>query len=317
MAFRAALGGATALAYAAFNLPSGQLPEVLFFFALCIVSQRMPVSLFRNSSISVTFAVAFAALVYLGPAAAIVAQVGAGLVLCVTPYVKPPKKMLFNAGSLPLQTGLAGAVYLALGGVVGPTYLSFTLVPPALVATVAFVAVNTLLLSLVIALTRGKLSSPRLALHLGLLVLVLHGTTPLAFPNPDYPWVYKHFGVVQHISLYGKVDERLDVYQNWPGFFALAAWFDAVAGVSGPIKYAAWAQVYFGLLFVLAMGFAIQALALPARLRWLALFIFSAVRSGEPLYIQRGYGAAAVLLGLVLVLFIVTRVLARNRQGSR
>ena len=49
----------------------------------------------------------------------------------------------------------------------------------------------------------------------------------------------------------------------------------------------------------------------------LPLFIFSAVRSGEPLYIQRGYGAAAVLLGLVLVLFVVTRVLARNRQGSR
>ena len=49
----------------------------------------------------------------------------------------------------------------------------------------------------------------------------------------------------------------------------------------------------------------------------LPLFIFSAVRSGEPLNIQRGYGAAAVLLGLVLVLFIVTRFLARNRQGTR
>src|SRR5438128_11528466 len=95
-----ALGGAGAIAHAAMNLPSGKLPEVLFFFALCIVSQRMPVSLFRNSSISVTFAVAFAALVYLGPAAAIFAQLGAGLVLCVTPYVKPPQKMLFNVGSL-------------------------------------------------------------------------------------------------------------------------------------------------------------------------------------------------------------------------
>jgi phosphate transport system permease protein len=49
----------------------------------------------------------------------------------------------------------------------------------------------------------------------------------------------------------------------------------------------------------------------------LPLFIFSAVRSGEPLYIQRGYGAAAVLLALVLVLFSVTRFLARNRQESR
>ena len=49
----------------------------------------------------------------------------------------------------------------------------------------------------------------------------------------------------------------------------------------------------------------------------LPLFIFAAVRSGEPLFIQRGYGAAAVLLALVLVLFSVTRFLARNGQESR
>ena len=48
----------------------------------------------------------------------------------------------------------------------------------------------------------------------------------------------------------------------------------------------------------------------------LPLFIFSAVRSGEPRFIQRGYGAAALLLALVLALFSITRVLARNR-GTR
>ncbi|HET6271060.1 MAG TPA: phosphate ABC transporter permease PstA [Arthrobacter sp.] len=49
----------------------------------------------------------------------------------------------------------------------------------------------------------------------------------------------------------------------------------------------------------------------------LPLFIFAAVRSGQPLFIQRGYGAAALLLALVLVLFSVTRFLARTRQGTR
>jgi phosphate transport system permease protein len=43
----------------------------------------------------------------------------------------------------------------------------------------------------------------------------------------------------------------------------------------------------------------------------LPLFIFSTVRSGEPLYIARAFGAAAILLALVLVLFITARVLAR------
>jgi hypothetical protein len=151
-----AAGGLAALGWAIGHLPADQLGEVALFFVLAAISQRMPVSLFRNSSISVAFALAFAALVYLGPGAGILVQLAPGLVLCVTPYVKPPQKMLFNAGSLPLQTGLAGAVYLALGGAVGPTYLSVALIPPALAATVAFVAANTLLLSLVIALETGS-----------------------------------------------------------------------------------------------------------------------------------------------------------------
>lgn len=48
----------------------------------------------------------------------------------------------------------------------------------------------------------------------------------------------------------------------------------------------------------------------------LPLFVFSAVRSGQNLYIDRGFGAATVLLALVLVLFVIMRLLARQ-QASR
>lgn len=48
----------------------------------------------------------------------------------------------------------------------------------------------------------------------------------------------------------------------------------------------------------------------------LPLFIFTAVRSGVTFFIQRGYGAASVLLIIVLVLFAVARRLARQRGGS-
>ena len=48
----------------------------------------------------------------------------------------------------------------------------------------------------------------------------------------------------------------------------------------------------------------------------LPLFVFSAVRSGEPLYIARGFGAATVLLFLVIVLFMSMRALTRQK-GSR
>ncbi|WP_296606200.1 phosphate ABC transporter permease PstA, partial [Nocardioides sp.] len=46
----------------------------------------------------------------------------------------------------------------------------------------------------------------------------------------------------------------------------------------------------------------------------LPLFIYTTVRSGEPVAITRAFGAATVLLVLVLVLFIVARLLARPRR---
>jgi len=48
----------------------------------------------------------------------------------------------------------------------------------------------------------------------------------------------------------------------------------------------------------------------------LPLYIFTLVRSGEPIAIQRAYGAAAVLLLLVLVLFVTARLLARPRSNK-
>jgi phosphate transport system permease protein len=49
----------------------------------------------------------------------------------------------------------------------------------------------------------------------------------------------------------------------------------------------------------------------------LPLFIFSTVRSGEPVYIARAFGAAAVLMALVLLLFVTARLLARPRRAAR
>lgn len=49
----------------------------------------------------------------------------------------------------------------------------------------------------------------------------------------------------------------------------------------------------------------------------LPLFIYSAVRSGEPSYIERGFGAASILLLLVLLLFVAARAAARPRTRRR
>jgi phosphate transport system permease protein len=49
----------------------------------------------------------------------------------------------------------------------------------------------------------------------------------------------------------------------------------------------------------------------------LPLFIYTGVRSGEKNFITRGYGAAAVLLALILALFLTTRFLARDKVRGR
>ncbi|HKT04109.1 MAG TPA: phosphate ABC transporter permease PstA [Rugosimonospora sp.] len=47
----------------------------------------------------------------------------------------------------------------------------------------------------------------------------------------------------------------------------------------------------------------------------LPLYVYFAVRSGQPLYITRGYGAASILLMLVLLMFVTARRLARRKGG--
>jgi phosphate transport system permease protein len=49
----------------------------------------------------------------------------------------------------------------------------------------------------------------------------------------------------------------------------------------------------------------------------LPLFAYEGVRSGQPANITRGYGAASVLLVIVIVLFVLIRVLARQRVGTK
>jgi phosphate transport system permease protein len=49
----------------------------------------------------------------------------------------------------------------------------------------------------------------------------------------------------------------------------------------------------------------------------LPLFAYEGVRSGEPANITRGYGAASVLLAVVIILFVVIRVVARQRVKSK
>ena len=139
-----------------------------------------------------------------------------------------------------------------------------------------FAALVALVASFVSALCTARPSQVVLAGHVLVLIMFLHGTVPLIFSEPFYPWVYTHFGVVRYIDLHGRLDSSVDIYQNWPAFFTLSAWFSRVAGTRGPIDFAAWAQVFFNTCNVVLLRYVFGSLSRDIRTIWLAIFVFFA-----------------------------------------
>jgi hypothetical protein len=147
---------------------------------------------------------------------------------------------------------------------------------PANLSPLFYAGLILLIVSAGIELAQVELSRLRLGLHAGSLVLMLYGTAALVYSEGRYAWLYKTVGVVQYVEANGHLTKGIDIYQSWPGFFALAAWFDRVAGVSTPLDYAKWAQLVFELAALPLLYSIYTSLALPVRHRWLALFLYSA-----------------------------------------
>jgi hypothetical protein len=115
-----------------------------------------------------------------------------------------------------------------------------------------------------------------MSMHVVALVVILYGTAPLVYSEGRYAWLYKTIGVVQYVNAHGQLNSHIDIYQNWPGFFALAAWFGKVANVASPLAYAKWAQLVFELAALPVLYLIYDALSLTVRQRWLALLLYSA-----------------------------------------
>lgn len=153
-----------------------------------------------------------------------------------------------------------------------------------------------LLVSASAELARQAPSRLRMSVHASLLVLMLYGTAPLIYSQGRYAWLYKSIGVVQYINFHGRLNPSIDIYQNWPGFFAVAAWFGRVAGAGSPIDYAKWAQLVFELAALPLLYMAYQALSLSVRQCWMALLMYSAGNwIGQDYYSDQALGTVLSL----------------------
>jgi hypothetical protein len=136
---------------------------------------------------------------------------------------------------------LAVAVIQARGHAVG----NYGLLP---ILGVSFLAATVLTIGvLVLALRFIRTAWPAAVAALGLLLLELNGTPMWLDTTPLANWTYKHFGVVDYFVHGGALKDPLDIYQQWPGFFAAASALVRLSG-RGPLAYSNWAQLFFAML---------------------------------------------------------------------
>lgn len=137
-----------------------------------------------------------------------------------------------------------------------------------------YLAGAALLAGFAVAITARQLPAPWvLGAYVVGLIAVIHGTAPLIYDEPRYAWTYKHLAVTDLVAATGHLDRSLDIYNNWPGFFALAGVLQRLSGVP-MIEVAGWAQVAFNLATVAALQLALGGLTTDRRRIWLASVLF-------------------------------------------
>lgn len=140
-----------------------------------------------------------------------------------------------------------------------------------------FAAMVVLTISFLIALHHRDTPELILFLHILLLILILHATPQIVYGTLRYSWAWKHLGIVDYIQRHGSVNPtifNLNAYHNWPGFFALAAFFNQVAGVQSSVTYAGWGPFFFNLLDLGALIFILKSLSTDRRIVFLSAWFF-------------------------------------------
>ena len=149
-------GGAALLIGGLLPLPGLSWPLVLLWAALILVMDAAPVKLPGGGFITVSSTVDYAGILILGPVPTALAEFAATLVLEIGIQRRPVHKALFNASAFSGTVILAGGVFTLLGGVPGAQVAFPQVLVPLLGMGLAYYALNTSLVSLVIALSRGR-----------------------------------------------------------------------------------------------------------------------------------------------------------------
>ena len=110
------------------------------------------------------------------------------------------------------------------------------------------------------------------------LVAFLHATTPLLYSQLSNAWAWKHVAMVDVLLRAGTLptanDHGLDVYTEWPGFFALNGLLVRATGIHSALSYAPWAPVAADALLLGPLVMLYRSFSRSRRLTWAAAWVF-------------------------------------------
>ncbi|AMW14261.1 glycosyltransferase [Streptomyces qaidamensis] len=140
-----------------------------------------------------------------------------------------------------------------------------------------WVALGLLAVGFCVALSDRRTRGGWFAVYVLGLIAILHATPALLYPTLRYGWAWKHVAVVDAmIRNGGSVPgaEKLDVYDQWPGFFHLNALVLQATGLESALGYAVWAPPVNNVLLLAPLLLIYRAVTTNRRLIWGAVWIF-------------------------------------------
>jgi hypothetical protein len=188
--------------------------------------------------------------------------------------VEPHPRLGFDATTAVMSVGVVASVLGALQMRGRVVVGDWGLVAKLPVAWMVFTACA------VVAFGRAVLASRNrpwvLPASLVMLVVALQGVAVAAYRYPRYSWLYKHAGVVDWIVQHGHLARSIDIYQNWPGFFALIGWTMGVGGIHDPLAIARWWPLAVNLLVLPLLAYTMRSFTRRPIVVWIALALFTA-----------------------------------------
>jgi hypothetical protein len=163
-------------------------------------------------------------------------------------------------------------------------------------------------------LSQRPLRRSMLLLHVVALVVMLYGMNAMVEPVPGPNIVWRHAGIADHIARTGAIDPTIDAYFNWPGFFTLAAFLSSAAGLNSIASLAAWAPVFFNLLYLGPLLLLFRRVTSDRRLIWLAVWLFYATNWIHQDYLAPqalSYFLYLLILGILVGWFGTDRLVVR------